>query len=141
MNPDNIIIMIVSPLIFLLAVVVYNMAIETIREPEPPQEQAPAMMPFMTKLTDLHDALSLLVDLEFTGVVTIPKITQDLPLITDFEYYHKEIANNVLNALTPAFYNNAYALGVTKTYVDTQVIRLSMYKILTYMGENNLALK
>ena len=126
----------------MIALIIYNIAIKIIHEPEETaKEQAPVMMPFMAKLTDLHDALSLLVDLEFTGVVTIPKITQDLPLITDFEYYHKEIANNVLNALTPAFYNNAYALGVTKTYVDTQVIRLSMYKILTYMGENNLALK
>nr|DAR84635.1 MAG TPA: hypothetical protein [Caudoviricetes sp.] len=139
MNLENVIILILILLIFMLTVIVHKVGHETVQEP--PQEQAPPMMPFMTKLTDLHDALSLLVDLEFTGVVTIPKITQDLPLITDFEYYHKEIANNVLNALTPAFYNNAYALGVTKTYVDTQVIRLSMYKILTYMGENNLALK
>lgn len=139
MNLENVVILVLILLIFILTVIVYEISQETVQEP--PQEQAPAMMPFMTKLTDLHDALSLLVDLEFTGIVTIPKITQDLPLITDFEYYHKEIANNVLNALTPAFYNNAYALGVTKTYVDTQVIRLSMYKILTYMGENNLALK
>ena len=139
MNLENVVILVLILLIFILTVIVYEISQETVQGP--PQEQAPAMMPFMTKLTDLHDALSLLVDLEFTGVITIPKITQDLPLITDFEYYHKEIANNILNALTPAFYNNAYALGVTKTYVDTQVIRLSMYKILTYMGENNLALK
>lgn len=101
----------------------------------------PPRMPFMTKITDLQDNLSLLVDLEFMGTVTIPKMTNDIPIITDFEYYHKEIAGNVIKSLTPAFYSNAFMLGLTKEYVNTQVVRLTMYKLLTYMGEHNLSLK
>lgn len=103
--------------------------------------QQPPIIPSMKTAVEVNDALSFLVDMEFLSVVTIPQMTKEIPLITDFEYYNKEISGNVIKSLSTSFYINANMVGLKKAYIHETVVRLTMYKILTFMNEHNLSLK
>ena len=96
---------------------------------------------FNGTLQDLLSQLSLLVDQEFMAVVEIPQMTNDLPLITDFEKIQTEIVKNVMFSLSTIFFKKANVMGVKREYLTKFVVRRTSFRMLEYMRNHNFRVK
>ena len=96
---------------------------------------------FTGTLQDLLSQLSLLVDQEFMAVVEVPQMTNDLPMITDFEKIQTEIVKNVMFSLSTIFFKKANVMGVKREYLTKFVVRRTSFRMLEYMRNHNFKLR
>ena len=96
---------------------------------------------FQGTMQDILSQLSLLVDQEFIAVVEIPQMTNDVPLITDFEKIQTEIVKNVIFSLSTVFFQKATMMGLKRKYLIEFVTRRTNLKMLQYMKNHNFNVK
>lgn len=96
---------------------------------------------FQGTMQDILSQLSLLVDQEFIAVVEIPQMTNDVPLITDFEKIQTEIVKNVMFSLSTIFFQKANMMGLKRRYLIEFVTRRTNLKMLQYMRAHNFNVK
>ena len=85
--------------------------------------------------------LDLLIDLEILGVVEVPLMVKEIPLITDFKEVQMEIIHNVIDSLASSFIMEANKCGLKRAYILTYVTRMTHAKLLEFMKNHNLSLK
>ena len=103
-------------------------------KPVPPPVQKPL-------IANLLAELDLLIDMEIVGVVEVPLLVKDIPLITDFKEVQLEVIRNVTDSLSSAFFLEANRCGLKRNYILVYITRRTHAKLLEFMKEHNFTLK
>ena len=105
-----------------------------------PKPQVPPMGP-KPVIANILSELDLLIDMEIVGVINVPLMVKEIPLIQDFKNMQSEITHNVIESLSTNFFLECNKAGIKRAYIITYVTRRTNVKMLEFMQQHNYSLK